>query len=168
MGVSIRAIRPKEYVCDFNTELTEEQEWDDAVRCIYTLDFSPIKHLTQFKEGWWKCDCGMSAAYLDMPYSTYNSFRKAVCAPIHGDWEEYTEKMECGLEPCYGAFAEFLYFADNEGCFDYVIAEKLLKDFTDYSDKIVPTLNKFQTYYYETYTQILKECVRCKGVVFYS
>lgn len=168
MGVVIRAIRPKEYVCDSNTELTEEQEWDDTIKPIYTLDFSPIEHLTQFKEGWWHCDCGTAAAHLDMPYSTFNRFRFAICETIHGDYEEYTDRVFEGKEPCDGVFAELLCFADNEGCFDYVIAEKLLKDFEDYRDKVYPTLNERHAYFYDTYTQILKECVRCKGVVFYS
>lgn len=40
MGVSIRAIKPTEFIADINTELSDEQ-WDSGVKFIYTLDFSP-------------------------------------------------------------------------------------------------------------------------------
>lgn len=166
MGVSIRAIKPIEFIADLNTELSDEQ-WDSGAKSIYTLDFSPIKHLTKFKEGVYKC-LDICDTSLDLAYSGYGRFRKAVCAPIHGDWEEYLEKIDNGSEPCNGAFAEFLYFADNEGCFDYAIAGKLLKDFKDYRDIVYPTLNSDHQSDYNQYTQILRECVACGGVVFYS
>ncbi|MCX4259527.1 MAG: hypothetical protein OSJ34_07400 [Muribaculaceae bacterium] len=166
MGVKIQAIKPAEFICDFETKLTEEQEDNGNICPIYTLDFMPIKHLTQFREGYWLCKC-LGSAYLDMPCSTFNDFRRAVCAPIHGDWERYTGDVEAGRVLCDGAFAEFLWFADNEGCFDYVVAEKLLNDFVTCKDKIYPTLDKYDRYHYLVYTRILEECVRDKGVVYY-
>lgn len=166
MGVRIQAIKLIEFICDFDTELTEEQEDNGNICQIYTLDFTPIKHLTQFREGYWLCK-RLGSAYLDMPCSTFNDFRKAVCAPIHGDWEQYTDDVEAGRVPCGRAFAEFLCFADNEGCFDYVVAEKLLNDFVTCKDKVYPTLDKYDRYHYLAYTRILEECVRDKGVVYY-
>lgn len=166
MGVSIRAIKPTEFIADRNTELTDEQ-WGSGAQYIYTLDFSPIKHLTMFNEGFWTC-LDMGETELDKSYGGYGRFRKAVCSPIHGDYDEYVEKVENGSEPCNGAFAEFLCFADNEGCFDYAIAKKLLKDFEDYRDMVYPTLESGHQYDYDQYTQILRECVECEGVVYYS
>lgn len=127
----------------------------------------PIKHLTRFKEGIYKC-LDVCRTSLDLSYSGYGRFRKAVCAPVHGDWEEYIEKVENGSEPCNGAFAEFLYFADNEGCFDYAVAQKLLKDFVDCRDIVYPALSSDHQSDYDKYTQILRECVECGGVVYYS
>ena len=76
MGVKIQAIKPAEFICDFETKLTEEQEDNGNICPIYTLDFMPIKHLTQFREGYWLCKC-LGSAYLDMPCSTFNDFRRA-------------------------------------------------------------------------------------------
>lgn len=161
MGVNIRTIKPTEYVSGITADYIEN------CRLIYTLDFLPINHLTKFKEGWYKYEpCGEDR--LSMSCSTFNDFRRAVCAPIHGDWDEYTNRIADGTEPCNGAFAEFLFFADNEGAFDYVIAEKLLADFEKYEDSISSTLCHQHKAFYHTYYQILKECVECKGVVYYS
>lgn len=161
MGVRIRTIKPTEYVTEKVAEII------DSCRPIYTLDFSPIKHLTQFKEGYYNYE-PYGNAELSIPCSSFNDFRRAVCAPIHGDWDEYCLKVESGEEQSDGAFAEFLYFADNEGCFDYVIAKKLLGDFEKHRNSIYPTLATPYQWCYDSYTQILKECTECKGVVYYS
>lgn len=161
MGVSIRALKPTEYVAEITAD------YIDGCRPIYTLDFSPIKHLTRFKEGWYKYEAS-GKANLSISCSTLNDFRRVLCGQVHGDWDDYCLKVETGEEPDNGAFAEFLYFADNEGCFDYSIAEKLFKDFEKYRDKIYPTLHKWYRWCYDVYYHILRECVECRGVVYYS
>ena len=168
MGVFIQSIKPTKRLWDIDAQLTDEQ-WDSDPVAIYTLDFPPIKHLTKFPNGYWECEQPVSnAAYLSMTYSAYNRFRDAVCEPIHGDYEDYTERFYNGHEPADAPFAEFLNFADNEGSFDYPIAQKLLKDFEDYRETIYPTLNTTHQQTYDTYTRILRECVAIQGVVHYT
>lgn len=161
MGVSIKALRPTEYIAEITADYIE------GCIAIYTLDFSPVRHLTRFKEGWYKFEVS-GKAKLSIPCGSLNDFRKALCIQIHGNWDDYCHKVETGEEPSNGAFAEFLYFADNEGCFDYAIAEKLLKDFEKYRKKVYPVLNIWCQWCYDVYCQILQECVECSGVVFYS
>ena len=69
-------------------------------------------------------------------------------------------------------FNEIINFADNEGCFDYKICEELIKDFEQYYDKAKEKLsenveNEWKWHIYTKIMQIIKDCIKCKGVVYY-
>lgn len=170
MGVQISAITVGKYICGENDKAVIERFEDENPEvdtvCLYTLDFAPIEHLPMYERGWYEF-LSEEETEVSMPYSAYARFRKAICDVIHGDWEQLCQKIIDGTVPTDSDFAEMLYFADNEGCFDYSIAEKLLHDFTKHRDTILPTLADWMMEEYDNYIQVLQECVNCKGVVRY-
>ncbi|MCC8154592.1 MAG: hypothetical protein LIP01_10485, partial [Tannerellaceae bacterium] len=64
-------------------------------------------------------------------------------------------------------FVEFIDFADNEGSFDFVVAEKLYKDFSNYQQKAEMVLRAYLEYY-NCYREILRVVAENKGVIYYS
>lgn len=162
MGVDISALKVKKYLDKEYTKEIEEK-YDDT-RYIFNLDFLPIHHLTKFKEGVYNIEY-LNNPNLSMSYHGYNCFREQVCLMAHGVmpgviWNNINEWVG---KP----FVEFINFADNEGSFDYVIAEKLYKDFSDFKEKakqVIP--DNYNSYC--VYMDILKAAVDNRGVVYYS
>lgn len=170
MGVLISAISVGKFICHDDDQVSI-QEFEDKhpeidTVCVYSLDFAPINHLPMYQIGWYEFIAEEKTA-LSMSYFGYNKFRKAICKPIHGDWLLFCQNVEDGKILPYADFAEMLYFADNEGCFDYSIADKLLGDFIKHRDTIMPTLDECMQEEYDNYINILQECVNCRGVVWY-
>lgn len=134
---------------------------NDHTTMIYTLDFPCVEHLSSFKEGWYEVE-EIHNPFIDMTYSGYRRFREWIAQTVLG--------VECQViydnlgiyknEP----FFELINFADNEGCFDFVIAEKLLDDFNMFKEEMegrfLPT--------YLNYMGILENAVKCKGIVKYT
>lgn len=133
----------------------------DRTMMIYTLDFPCVEHLSAFKEGWYEVE-EIPNPFIDMAYSGYWRFREWIsqivlgveCQVIYDHLEAYAN----------APFFELINFADNEGCFDFVIAEKLLDDFNRFKDKVRGTF--LPTYL--SYMGILENAVKCKGIVKYS
>lgn len=162
MGVDISALKVKKYLGKEYTEEIEEKY--DGARYIFSMNFLPIHHLTKFEEGVYDTE------YLDSPdfsmsYSGYNRFREQICLMVHGimpneiwgDINEWVGK----------SFVEFINFADNEGSFDYLIAEKLYKDFSDFKEKAKQAMPDWYNSYC-AYMNILKAVSDNKGVIYYS
>lgn len=162
MGVDISALKVKNYLGKKYTEEIEEKY--DGARYIFSMNFRPIHHLTKFEEGVYDTE------YLDSPdfsmsYSGYNRFRELICLMVHGVrpdviWSNINNWLE---KP----FVEFINFADNEGSFDYLIAEKLYKDFSDFKEKAKQYIPDWYNSYC-AYMDILKAVSENKGVIYYS
>lgn len=163
MGLNINVKKPVRFL---GTERPDDEEMDYT--CLYTLGFEPINHLQAYERGYWECERSGDAEY-DSPYSTFNDLREAITFVVYGcDYKEYVRQLETGGREFKGPFVEMLWFADNEGTFDYIIAGKLLSDFLNWSNKIVSVIDRdFLKECYTNYIDILKECVVCKGVVDY-
>lgn len=162
MGLDISVRKPTKFI---GTEYLEDKE--DWVY-IYSLDFAPIKHLTMFRKGYWEAEW-YSEPSFSMCYGTFSrQFRESICKVMFGkSYNDTIEAMDKGEIAFDEPFAEMLYFADNEGCFDYVVAEKLLKDFRNNAERILPTMSDYLKDSYNDYMAVLEKCVEVKGVVDY-
>ena len=165
MGVDIYALKLNRKLSD-NIRDESEEIWDnDNIKVVFSLNFSPIKHLVAITKGLYE------AEYLDAPdfgmsYSSYNIFREAICNMAH---KCNCEEIWCNIENWIGKpFIEFINFADNDGSFDYVIAEKLYKDFESHLDTAKSELHRDHFDSYKTYMEILKIVSDNKGVIYYS
>lgn len=163
MGLDINVKTPIKFI---GTERPDDEEIDYF--CLYTLGFEPIMHLQAYKKGYWEYECSGDAEYSS-PYGTFNDLREVITAAVYGcDYKEYVRQLETGARAFEGPFVEMLWFADNEGNFDYIIADKLLKDFQNWENEIVPKMNRdFLKKCHTDYMNVLKECIDCKGVVDY-
>lgn len=95
----------------------------------------------------------------------YNDFRQEICKMIHGvEPEEIWDNIEKYKD---SEFVEMINFADNEGSFDFVIAEKLYNEFQKYKSKAKQTLSERLFMYYVMYMNLLKSVSDCKGVIMY-
>lgn len=170
MGVIINATKPILIVDENSIDLSEEQYYN--VKNITCENFYPFQHLTKFKQGYYICD-EIDSRYISIPYTTYGYFRKMLCEisiglDIEAVWE--------GLRECKYVdkpFIEIIWFTDSDGCFDYVIAEKLLDDFLTFKDKAYKFFSKlpnanFYNKIYNDYIDILQKGVQEKGVVRYN
>lgn len=92
-------------------------------------------------------------------YSAHKYFRDQL-ASITGDTNWTTEIDE--TKPYF----ELLYFADNEGCFDWEISEKLYNDFVDNRELAMSKLGYDESFVrrYDIWTEIFKYG-KNKGVV---
>lgn len=162
MGLDINVRKPTKFLG------TQEPENFDDWTYVYSLDFSPIKHLTKFQVGYWEAEYYHEPRF-SMTYGGFSrDFRESICQAMYDkNYDATLEAMENGGIAFDAPFAEMLYFADNEGCFDYVIAEKLLKDFRDNADRILPTMDGYLQNKYIEYIEVLEKCVEVKGVVDY-
>lgn len=162
MGVDISALKVKKYLGKEYTEEIEEKY--DGARYIFSMDFLPIHHLTKFEEGVYDTE------YLDSPgfsmsYGGYNRFREQISLMAHGVMPDVIWR---NINKWVGKpFIEFINFADNEGSFDYLIAEKLYKDFSDFKEKAKQVIPDWYNSYC-IYMDILKAAVANQGVVHYS
>lgn len=163
MGVSINALKIKQFICTkYDSNLIDDNE---NARDIFSLDFKPIKHLSQFKEGFYDTEF-LDSPDFDVSYSTYNHLRQGICFMAHGFNPDIVWRsiyMWLGKP-----FIEFIYFADNEGSFDFVIAEKLYKDFSDFKERAKKELSEILYHLYCSYMEILKVVYENKGVIYYS
>lgn len=156
MGVVIRAFKPYKFICEDLESyplLNPHKGWLKPLYCLG--GFEPIQHLTQFEWGWWLCEqIGESEVYCS--YGTWGVFRNLL--RMISDSED--------------SFAEIIHFADNEGCFDWLICQELIKDFEEYYDKAKQQLEYIDTgFYWDLYQdtmQVLRDCIDCKGVVIYD
>ena len=162
MGVSIYALKVSKKLSDNINDVFND---NDNAGYIYALDFKPIKHLEAITEGVYETE------YLDTPdfgmaYSSYNRFREAVCEMAHkcSPYDIWNN-----IENWIGkSLVEFINFADNEGSFDYVIAEKLYNDFESHLDTAKNELHRDHFDSYKIYMEILKSVSDNKGVIYYS
>ena len=159
MAVDIYAIKLGKRVKD--------EEPDDSTTDlvnVFSYEFEPIKHLTMFEEGYYE-DLDESD-YVHFSYGLYNMFRKNICKLALGEDIEYVWD---NIEDYIGKpFIEFINFADNEGSFDYVVAEKLYNDFKEYLPKVEQEFDKIDIEKYKKYMEILKQAVDYKGIVYYT
>lgn len=170
MGVDIGTIKLGKYIKeDLNQEEYQkyEEELDGDLVEIYCED-SVMNHLTKFKKGYYEVEewfCKDKDPYISISYSTYNDFRNQICYMAN---EIYDSDMWFDYEGSVDKpFAEMVCFTDCDGTFDYVVAEKLLKDFETFQEKAKKELDEWFYGLYENYMKILKNCIECKGVVRY-
>lgn len=159
MGVYIAALKVGEQ-CKAN------ESSEDEVYIFCLPGFEPIEQITMFEIGKWYHTSSAGDSYLHMPCSSFNRFRGIITQHFYG--MNYLQFCDCiSFNDIKEPFKEMLWFADNEGCFDYVIAEKLIKDFETYRTDILVN-NESYSDIYDTYLNILKECVNVKGIVEYK
>lgn len=163
MGLDINVKKPLRFL---GTERPEDEDIDYVY--LYTLDFTPIEHLPNFERGYWEFEYSGDTRYSS-PYGTFHDLRDSITLAVYGcEYNDLVRELERGDRELKGPFMEMLWFADNEGNFDYSIAEKLLSDFQEWESKIVPSMNRdYLKECYSNYMAVLKECVNCKGVVDY-
>ena len=76
MGVYIRVKKPIKFIMteeDYKKSSLEEQrlvDYTEKVFPLYTLNFEPIKHLSQFQWGYWECETPTSIS-ISVAYSTW-------------------------------------------------------------------------------------------------
>lgn len=163
MSVFISALKVKEFLGkELHEPILEQME---HTTYIYSLDLGSIKYLTKFEKGYYDTEAIDKAAPLQLSYERYNQFRYALSemalnAPPTLIW--ILNKLMIGKP-----FVELINFADNEGSFDYVIAEKLYRDFVEYKDRAVKKMPEFYECYC-AYMKILEAAIECKGIVQYS
>ena len=162
MGVDIKAYKLRKYLgAKYNNEMLES---NCKARRIFSMNFHPIHHLTKFEDGFYETEYLYSPEF-SMPYSCYNDFRRKISIMVHGvnpvviwdNIDDYVGKH----------FVEFINFADNEGSFDYVVADKLYKDFSEFKEKAKKDIPEYYNSYCN-YMEILKAASENKGVVYYS
>lgn len=162
MGLNIYVLKPSIFLgktCPKDID----SEWAE----IYSLDFAPIKHLTKFNTGFWTIEDNYDS-HFSATYNGFWNFRKAICMAVYNmELEEFFMQVKNGSIDENVPFAEMLYFADNEGCFDYVVAEKLLKDFRSYAELFKSHDENFM-WLYSQYANALELCSEIKGVVEYK
>lgn len=161
MGVGIFGLKLKKYLGEnYNEEI--EEKYPDA-DYIFSLDFLPIKHLTKFKEGIYETE-SLDGDPFRMSYGSYGNFRNKICLMANNvECNEIWDNID---EWIGKPFIEFINFADNEGSFDYVIAEKLHKDFEQFKEIAKNEIPGFYDEYCD-YMNVLKIVAENKGVVFY-
>lgn len=174
MGVFIKAVKPLDLLIEteknninFERLNNAEETIDNDTIIVFSLDFTPLEHLTKFKYGLYvegehgENDCSMA-------YSTYNAFRASICKMVtNEEYNDYCRKIMMNEIDSSEPFVEFFWFADNEGCFDYAVAEKLYKDFEKYYNIASEMLDSRFFNYYKSYMAVLKDCIELKGVVEY-
>ena len=162
MGVSVYALKIKQFICkEYDSNLDDNEN----ARCIFSLDFKLIIHLSQFPEGYYDTQF-LNAPDFDMGYGGYNHFRQKICLMVHG---VTPDDIWDNIDKWLGKpFIEFINFADNEGSFDFVIAEKLYKNFSDFKEKAEKELPADLYRRYCDYMEILKVVYENKGVIYYS
>lgn len=175
MGVLIYALKPTKLRVASDTWENEEvktvynelDENDIASVFLNNQDFKPIKHLTKFEKGLWEAEIDKDGASISISYSSYHDFKSVVSSLtskrrvtdiLHSTYGEIIEETP---------FIEMLWFTDCDGCFDYVIAERLYEDFKKYHEKAKAELDEWNYGLYDNYMKILKECIDIKGVVLY-
>lgn len=162
MSVFISALKVKEFLGKEYNKSIEKQ--DSNITYIYSLDFRPITHLSEFATGYYHTEHTEEMKYMELSYGTYNRFRQAICNMAHNTMPSFIWKL---INVMKGKpFVELINFADNEGCFDYKVAEKLYRDFTDYKERAEREIPEFY-HCYCTYMEILKDAIKYKGIVEY-
>lgn len=161
MGLDISTLKLKKRL---GNEVNEdiEREYEDYAY-IYTLDFPPINHLSAFEVGVYDVEWGEYGSHFS--YGGFYRFREMLCQMIYNkDFESVVDNVEKYLgQP----FIEMIDFADNEGSFDYIIAEKLYQDFINYQKQASEILGEYMYEQYRDYMKCLKETIDCKGVMYY-
>lgn len=151
-------------VCVYgNIKLSKNE--DEAVFTAYVIDKKwdyKIKNL--INEGEYVADKIYSG--VSYPYFTHNRFREKLIGIIGRDdlldsqgkvkWSELTDDLP---------FYDFIDFADNEGCLDWEISEKIYGDFSKYHNVAKNTLNFIDIEHYEIWLETFKFATENKGVV---
>lgn len=161
MEIEIVALKVKKYV---GRKLWREiREKYDSARYIYNVSSERLHFLSAFKEGAYDTE-DLSTGF-SMPCGVYKKFREQICLMVHG---VRPTEIWSNIENWEGKpFVEFISFADTGGSFDYLIAEKLYKDFSDFKEKVKQDIPNWYDSYC-AYMDILKIASDNKGVVCYS
>lgn len=162
MGVNISALKVKKYLGKKYTEEIDDK-YDDA-RYISGMNFLPIHHLTKFEEGVYDTEY-LESPDFNMSYSGYNRFREQISLMVH---DVIPNVIWSNINEWVGKpFIEFINFTDNQGSFDYLIAEKLYKDFSNFKEKAKLVMPEWYNSYC-VYMDILKAVAENQGVIYYS
>lgn len=156
MGLDVR--------CVYNLTPSEDDENYDVY--ISTPKFDDVDHVTMFEFGAYKCES--SCIFRAGAYSAYNRFRNSISTIALSVKAE--EVWENPLKYKGKPFFEIINFTDCDGCFDYVIADKLLNDFTTHKDVILSKFKELEPRFVDTYNcfiAVLKDAVEKKGLVQY-
>ena len=112
---------------------------------------------------------GNETPVIKYPYSTHNRFREYLVSLFsvggvldqNGEiiWENLTDDMP---------FIDLILFADNEGCFDWETAGRLLKDFNKFTEVNDGNMNKKMMRYYELWHEGIKKATEEDGVIVFS
>lgn len=159
MGLSVRVYS--------NIELCSEDD-DNCCFVAYVLDdkwLHKIKNLEQDKCYTGKCICNK----IDYAYSTHNRFREALLKLIGRiDLLDANEKVIFKELNSTIPFYEFIDFADNEGCLDWEISEKILLDFESFMPDAIKKLTPYWLSYYKDWRITFNAAAKKKGVVVFA
>jgi len=105
---------------------------------------------------------------ISYPYSAHNRFRETLLKLIGRDDLLTSEgKVDWANLPSDIPFYELIDFADNEGCLDWEVSEKLYKDFKDWETKADEFYSDFQIDKYKEWLNVF-ELGKDRGVVVFS
>jgi hypothetical protein len=108
---------------------------------------------------------------IDCGYGFHGLFRGFLLS-IAGRQDLLCEDGKVDYEKIYTEnslpFFDLIDFADNEGCLDWEVSEKILSDFDLYAEKAKKSDNAVMSERYEKWHDIFKAAVEHKGVVEFS
>lgn len=161
MGLDIRVYKNLKFLTD-NEDIFEEDKDFDYDLYVHVIDPSWEDRIKNFKKGYY------SGEYIfhgpSLPYSSHGRFRKLLCEMLNVVIEEVWEDKHPNIP-----FHDLINFADNEGCLDYEIAEKLYKDFVDNRDKFAEL--EGTDYYLGIYDEWIEACKLAadnKGIILFT
>jgi len=147
-----------------NIKLAEKEE-DDVDFVAYVIDDRwqyKIKNLKLGESYYGDCICNG----VSYPYSYHNRFREKLILLIGKPelldadgkikWKQLSPEIP---------FYDFIDFADNEGCLDWEISEKIYKDFDRYKKKAKVEFSESAYSYYKVWMRTFKIASENQGVV---
>jgi hypothetical protein len=128
---------------------------------LRTADFP--ENCTAFPEGFYDADS--VDHFRAGPYSYYNRLREAIAALV-----KTTPDIVWSQPEKYrgSPFFEFINFSDCEGAIDYVVAEKLARDFAEFQEKAQKELSEMDYTKYRNFQDAFFLAAVSKGVVIYD
>lgn len=172
MGLEVYVLKQISLMCrtDAKAEWVEELQKYEDVALLSAPKHHLVDYLSKVKDGWWICEkVNDDSLQFSMPYSTYNNWIELIqeMAYVY-PFKRLDEKISLREVDANDDFIPLFCFSDCEGCFDYEIAEVLLKHFDKWMNTAEEYLPEWAFINYQIYREMLKQCVDCKGVIFYT
>lgn len=141
---------------------------EDSDFTAYVLDKSWEHKIKNLNKG---ADYNGEQAYraADYAYSTHSRFREYLVSltGVKGVLDSNGEIIWSNL-PSDMPFIDLIDFADNEGCFDWETASRLLCDFDKFAEKNNINTNEYMAGKYKTWHEGMRIASSSKGVTVFS
>lgn len=156
MGLSVRVMMHPELCTSYN---------DNAYK-IYTIDPAWNYKIKNFKAG----EYYIGEIYLSdisCGYSSHNKFRELLVKHTgRTDKLNFRDEIIFEMLDDTVPFYDFIDFADNEGCLDYEISEKIYQDFVKHY-YVYTELSDYFKQIYKSWMNVFETCRLNKGVVIF-